>query len=221
MRNTALFLLLSFLLFGCSEVPTEAPQDAAVDSPDSKVVADFPGTLGKNVNWDINRYFGEGDRAVAYWSSGNQRGYIYASRDEKRNQTWVWYWVRVNGNTVEYGHGEIPNGDLTGSYDQGWMRLETDVSEGANPNIHRHVGSGGKISVTWKKTNEWWRESGSYHVEMYAWHGHGHAGKGRYHNNSAPASGKVVGYSVSPPNWPGDQYLGWFKDLHMWFYYDD
>jgi len=224
MRKTAFLVVLSFLLLSCSDVPTQAPQKAAVDTPDSptsQATAEVPNSLGKNVNWDVHRYSWKGDQARAWWYDNGVQGYVYVSRDQGSSTAWLWYYVYVDGNQVQHGYGTIPSSDVSGSYGSGWMRLDTNTSAESNPGFYRGAGSGGKITVTWRKTGEWQSDNGGYYAEMYNNPKSGYAHDGRNHDESARASGSVVGYSVASPGWPGNQTIGRHRGMHVWFYLGD
>jgi len=222
MRRTAFLVVLSFLLLSCSDVPTQAPQKAAVDTPDSpapQATAEVPTGLGKNFNWDVQKYSNEGDRASAYWYGNGVSGNIYVDHDRGSDQAWLSYSIYVHGEPVQVGWGYVPSEDISGSYESGWFRVDTNTSEDSNPDFYRRDGSGGKITVTWQKIDGWWMENRGYTLQVFTNDNRASAYRGRYKDNSARATGSVVGYGVGGPSWAPAHRIGRYDHLNAWFYF--
>jgi hypothetical protein len=219
MKQIGFFLLVVVALFACSEKPTEAPVDAIVNAPEQTGGDDF-GPMGKAVvNWNVSKYFNKGDQAQAYWYDQDFYASFYVSRDVTNNSGFLSYYVEVAGQAVENGYGNIPAADLTGSYADGWLDLQTNTSAASNPNFYLAVGNGGEISAYFQKTADYFFEQRGYVLQHIPLYQQVYAFKGQFSSRSAPASGSLIGYAIGSNPWPGGHQLGEFKNLNVFISY--
>jgi len=205
MKPITLLLVTVLALFGCSKTPTDTVQPQAAGAvsaslPEGSTIEAANGQFTTE-NAQVNKYFNKGDNAYySASSSGDNYMSISIDRDFVSNTTWLYYYVRINGVTVENGYGYIPNSDVTGSYEDGWMQLNTNTSAASNPNFYRSVGSGGQVTASWSENGEWQQESAGYTKYTRGDGSFAYASRSKWWYNSANASGKVAGWG--PMSYP-------------------
>lgn len=167
-------------------------------------VAPGAATAGARVLASVDHYaehyhfIANGDRASADWGlsdeSGRTYGSLYVSRGGSVNDPVVYLSYDItrcdpSDNCVwEYGWGDIPPGDLSGSAD-GALRLATNTT--GLPDFHTSSGGAGVVAVDWKRTGVWEEtRSGSFTHRSAAYT---ERMQGSSSARSAIASGAVLG----------------------------
>lgn len=198
-----LFLMLGIVfLFGCSESPIDSQAvDQTRKGPDLSMQQTenvSMNSLSKSrvTDYDFDKYIDKGEEGSSWWHNNDgSHGYLRFYRYDDGHIYFYYHTYDSNGSTIEYGSGDIPYEDVSGSYDAGWFHLETNTSAAANPDFDRRTGNGGSIVMDWRRTSDYTAEGVGANKWDYG--DYGNAYKGKWWRKSARTWGNVFGTSVS------------------------